>query len=535
MKKHLKIICAVLSILILLPVCSYAEDFSVNEAATSVYEIMGEHIGNPTGDGVVRPKIEFYKIDEDDLKEAEAAYVTGVSVLASDGEESMPEYYGRSALSKLDNSDVLLYAYDSLAAGIKAVNEQVYVYDGDAPITLAEVKLVVEILTADHPEYFWFTGGYKMYGSDENDIHYIVPEYKLNNSETDKDEIDAADAVFQAKVNQVITEMEKEAAVGSTKYESDYNKALWLHDKVAEIVTYEFGPNNQTPYGALIDGKAVCAGYSSLYEYLLQRSGIQALSVTGTSVDSSGKSENHEWTLFWLDDACVYADVTWDDQKAGIFHLYFARSLSAMSVEHTLDEDYAELIPQCTSEKCTTSGYFDVTKPQNKISGDIEASAVRAALVENKGKGVWIAELYDPTGTKLLEWLKSNASSLTQGLPAGSYSISYRYTGNIGVGREFRVTVSFKYLNAEIDKENNEYSINARLVSTDTYSSPKLCIKFYNSDMEVVDILLNPISGTSDSFTGTLPEGSNGYEAFLWEWGTSGLRAVCETVSKSKN
>ena len=50
---------------------------------------------------------------------------------------------------------------------------------------------------------------------------------------------------------------------------SDADIALYLHDYVVKNVAYQKVGDHQTAYGALLDGKAVCAGYADAYLRLL--------------------------------------------------------------------------------------------------------------------------------------------------------------------------------------------------------------------------------------------------------------------------
>lgn len=126
----------------------------------------------------------------------------------------------------------------------------------------------------------------------------------------------------------------------------DYERALYLYDWLLTHVAYtERETYDQTAYAAVCEGQAVCGGIADAYVYLLERGGIPARAVTGTSVSSSGASERHAWVAAELDGAVYYFDPTWDLQDDGseaalpdyLSHTWFALTAARMAVRHTPD------------------------------------------------------------------------------------------------------------------------------------------------------------------------------------------------------
>ena len=119
---------------------------------------------------------------------------------------------------------------------------------------------------------------------------------------------DSREAQLQAKIDQIVAGIPSSAA-------TDVSRALYLHDYIVRNVAYEMVGDHQTAYGALLDGKAVCAGYADAYLQLLTAVGIQARTITGTADNGSGDPQPHAWTMLNLDGKCLFTDVTWDDPK----------------------------------------------------------------------------------------------------------------------------------------------------------------------------------------------------------------------------
>ena len=95
---------------------------------------------------------------------------------------------------------------------------------------------------------------------------------------------------------------------------NDTQKALILHDRLAVWVEYDKEnyerdtiPHLQhTMYGALVEGIAVCDGYSKAYAYLLKEVGIHSYLCVSQDLD-------HAWNIVELYGKRYHVDVTWDD------------------------------------------------------------------------------------------------------------------------------------------------------------------------------------------------------------------------------
>ena len=119
------------------------------------------------------------------------------------------------------------------------------------------------------------------------------------------------------------------------KDDSDYNNAKALHDYIINTTKYVHADDDKTSYGALINGKAVCTGYSEAYWLLCNASGIPCRIITG-----SAGGENHQWNIIYVDGQWLYTDVTWDDpvsqdSKDILTYEYFASEENLKN--HTFD------------------------------------------------------------------------------------------------------------------------------------------------------------------------------------------------------
>lgn len=103
---------------------------------------------------------------------------------------------------------------------------------------------------------------------------------------------------------------------------------------------------DQTAYSAVCEGEAVCGGIADAYVYLLERGGIPARVITGTSRSADGTADSHAWVAAELDGAVYYFDPTWDLQDdesetalpGYLSHTWFALTAERMAVRHTADD-----------------------------------------------------------------------------------------------------------------------------------------------------------------------------------------------------
>ena len=233
-------------------------------------------------------------------------------------------YYGYEQLTAPQKK-----AYDAIHAAMSADTPGAATLNASDLVKPTDISPAMVMYLEDHPEVFWLNGAWSCVVDWQENVVSITFSYELNGIAADTQTIINAKNALNAKLAEIDSEMA--AAAPKTNAE----KALWLHDKTAEIVDYVFTENDQTVYGALVEGEAVCSGYARLYQLLLQRNGISAYTVTGHSYNpATDAPEPHAWTLMWMDGNCLYTDVTWDDQGDNLYHLYYCRTLAEFSESH---------------------------------------------------------------------------------------------------------------------------------------------------------------------------------------------------------
>ena len=126
---------------------------------------------------------------------------------------------------------------------------------------------------------------------------------------------------------------------------TDYEKLVAIYNYICSTTEYEQAADDsdirRTAYGALVEGKAVCQGYSIALYRLLLEAGIDNRIIYGKGLQPDGGEGPHTWNIVDLYGKYYYVDVTWDDATYG--REYFLRPAgSGFENEHKADEEYPE-------------------------------------------------------------------------------------------------------------------------------------------------------------------------------------------------
>ena len=92
----------------------------------------------------------------------------------------------------------------------------------------------------------------------------------------------------------------------------EYEKAREVHNYLIRNAQYDFSDNSYKSYGALVEGRAVCQGYSLAYREVLLHLGVKCNVLIGTT--SQGL---HAWNLVTVNGTGYFIDVTFDDRDDG--------------------------------------------------------------------------------------------------------------------------------------------------------------------------------------------------------------------------
>ena len=119
------------------------------------------------------------------------------------------------------------------------------------------------------------------------------------------------------------------AAAAANQGNTAYQKLRLAHDYLCGSVTYTAGAARAySAYGALVDKKAVCEGYSRAMKAVCDMLGIPCVCISGTAV-SKTERVSHMWNAVSLDSRWYAVDCTWDDtagksaEDSVVLHTFF--------------------------------------------------------------------------------------------------------------------------------------------------------------------------------------------------------------------
>ncbi len=101
-----------------------------------------------------------------------------------------------------------------------------------------------------------------------------------------------------------------------TDPDDEWQTELEIHDYIIENCDYMLDENAasySTSYGALVNGKAACEGYSKAAKLLLDKAGIRNGVVSGEAENENGDVSPHMWNAVEIGGEFYHLDCTWDD------------------------------------------------------------------------------------------------------------------------------------------------------------------------------------------------------------------------------
>lgn len=162
-------------------------------------------------------------------------------------------------------------------------------------------------------------------------------------------ELDEFTEAQQAQAQTLAEGIAREATRGLT---DNADKLRALHDRLVRGCVYDVETAESesaadgastpfTAYGALVDGKAVCAGYARAFVLLCQAAGLDAIYVADEGM-------NHGWNAVRLGGQTYFIDCTFDDPVPDrgeyVSHEYFLRTAEQMEKTHTWNRAFYERV-----------------------------------------------------------------------------------------------------------------------------------------------------------------------------------------------
>ncbi len=213
--------------------------------------------------------------------------------------------------------------------------------------TVKKVSELINMCKDKHPDLYHLTSfGLTGMDTDKNGnldsyekVEAIYLKYYFDSETYDKYNLAAAQAAAEML-----------ADIKGNKNLNDLEKLLLLHDRIAVRCEYDYegyqeyeeayakNPNVRiddcvehesfSMYGVLVNGKAVCEGYSKAYQYMLNELGIENYLCSSTQLC-------HVWNIVKLNGKFYHVDITFDDPSAKMGYGSNIATDRTGRVEHT--------------------------------------------------------------------------------------------------------------------------------------------------------------------------------------------------------
>lgn len=157
-------------------------------------------------------------------------------------------------------------------------------------------------------------------------------------SEKDAAILDMAGKVLDEVLEEGMTDYERERAL----YQWETSHAIYDQDHYDKLGRMD--PDSHNPYGLLKNGKAICVGFATTFQLLMDMAGVECVTVVGASRDNAS---DHAWNMVRLDGKWYCADPTWDVEKVPEDWDYFNVTSDWMVItDHQWDY---ETVPEATA------------------------------------------------------------------------------------------------------------------------------------------------------------------------------------------
>lgn len=273
-------------------------------------------------------------------------------------------YYQYASLTQTEKN-----IYNDICAAIEATQNVINL--SKYRINYNKMWGIYQKVIADNPQYFWVSKFIEYTHLNQNGKDTIIDLilYYTDGEVTDiiKDNklttVASRDKI-NAQINQVNLWVEAMLATIPSSY-TDVEKEYLIHNFIVNSVTYDHSAVGQElsrtnysriydMYGAAINKKAVCEGYSRLFQYLCYQVGINSAIIHGTS-----ENQAHAWNAVMLNSNWYHIDLTWNDGMEGDIPLYdyFNLTTEEICLDHIIE--YEELaVPTANSTEYSFTNTF---------------------------------------------------------------------------------------------------------------------------------------------------------------------------------
>lgn len=239
------------------------------------------------------------------------------------GYESLKDEYLINLYKKIETAMYSISSYDDAKGRHMIPKLRVR----DCKLSEAQITIVMQAISIDYPQVFWINNVFS-YTFEDDDT--LVQLYSLGDYRDIQTKINKLSGRASEIINSIpggLNEFEREKLI------NNYIINYCTYDE--DAISMADGWESFTSYGAIVEGKAICGGYSYGTQYLLNLLGINAVSVTG-----KGKDELHMWNQVKIDGLWYNLDTTWNDNGEMTGYDYFNLDDETLFKSHTASEVY---------------------------------------------------------------------------------------------------------------------------------------------------------------------------------------------------
>lgn len=324
-----------------------ANTYTTKEIPETVYETSSESSVTTVSETVTSS--ETATVSSETEAEAEEEEITAWDSIEETNARRI-EARNAEIPSKYTDKNQIMHtvSYDSLT------ENQKYCYDVIVDAMLNYEKFVEFPLTQKITFDDLFAA-YQCVYTDEVRLYYIdvLMEYITDSSTDYITYMKLSYTYSESKHEKMQQELDKRADEILSKITpdmSDYDIVKYFHDTIISNCEYTLtGTNVTSVYGALVEKKAQCQGYTRAFAYLCSLCGIETDMVLGIA------SEEHMWNMVKLDGDWYHIDLTWDDPDKADFpdsirYDYFCLSTERMEELRTIEGNNHEL-PEAVADE----------------------------------------------------------------------------------------------------------------------------------------------------------------------------------------
>lgn len=256
------------------------------------------------------------------------------------------EYQDKYYYNKLNDFEKKVYLL--IAKNVEVLDTTIIIFQNKdimAEDLSKSVNKAREYYLLDNPEIFFFENILEtaIYES----MLYRLIEIKIDYSNTKEEIIDMklelnnrVDEIIKNNIKAEMTDYEKEKTV----YNYILNSVVYFnYDKKENIPDIK-----HTSYGALVQGSAVCDGFSKAFKIIMDNINVKTILVLGET------TELHAWNIIFLDGEAYHTDVTSGKQrlkedKYFIHYTYF--NLTDEEIQKTHKIFNKEILPKASAIK----------------------------------------------------------------------------------------------------------------------------------------------------------------------------------------